>query len=782
MCRTTIERRRWESLWEGRKPRPRSATIGASRCRGSRPSHKIFRRSRLLNRSVVTLASLVLAATVSARDDAPLPRTASDAAAIDRELDAAIERYRLPGLAVGIVEDGAVVYARTAGVRVAGSDAPITRRTLFKVASNTKSMTTAALARLVEAGRLAWDDPVVKHLPAFRMHDPWVTREMQVRDLLIHNSGLRAGAGDLMLWPEPNEYTRADILRGLPHLVPVYSFRSRYAYDNLLYIVAGEVAAAAGGAPYEALVAREVFAPLGMGRCRVGEWRPGAGDELAQPHRLDDDGRNIPIRRDGAIVRATTMDAAGGVRCSLDDMLVWIRAWVAPDEAARRWLGTEQRAQVWTAHTPMPIGARARAWNGTRFYAYGYGWRLQDLDGEYSVSHTGTLAGMYSIVHLLPDRRSGFVVMINGAGDEARTVLNQVLVKRWTDPGGGHTVARYADAIAAERSAPGASRAPDTSDRTPVEPGSLGAALGTYHDPWLGEATLCPDGERVRFAVRKSPALSGLVMKVGARHLVDWDDETVGVEAWLDPVPARGDAAAGLRMAKVDPDADFSSDFEDLAFTRLRGCDSRAATAAEAGLVDVSSVEPSIELEIRYAGSDNFVGAPVDGYEAPRCLLLEPAANALARVARRVARDGAKLRVFDCYRPVRAVRHFVRWAEDLDDTRTKAAYYPNLDKSGLMPEYIAPSSGHSRGATVDLTLVGCERARCTPLDMGTPWDFFDPRARHGATGLTPAQARNRERLRSAMAAEGFAHYPAEWWHYRYEPEPSPDTAYDVPVR
>ncbi len=142
-----------------------------------------------------------------------------------------------------------------------------------------------------------WDDPVVKYLPQFKMSDPWITREMRVRDLLIHNSGLREGAGDLMLWPEPNNFTRADIIAGLPHLKPVQSFRSGYAYDNLLYIVAGEVAAAAGGATYEELVRREVFEAVGLTRCQVGEFNRDAVGNVAQPHMWEGD-RNVVLQRD----------------------------------------------------------------------------------------------------------------------------------------------------------------------------------------------------------------------------------------------------------------------------------------------------------------------------------------------------------------------------------------------------------------------------------------------------------------------------------------------------
>jgi CubicO group peptidase (beta-lactamase class C family) len=495
------------------------------------------------------------------------------AAAADPALDAAFDevmaRYRLPGLAVGIVEDGKVVYTRTAGEQVAGEGRPVDSKTLFKIASNTKAMTATTLARLVEAGRLRWDDPVVKHLPQFRMHDPWVGREMQVRDLLIHNSGLPAGAGDLMLWPEPNSYTRTDIIAGLAHLKPVYSFRSRYAYDNLLYIVAGEVAAAAGGAPYEELVRREVFEPLGMGGCRVGDWRMAEFDNVAQPHRRDGGG-NVPVRSDGDMVRTSTMEAAGGIRCGLADMLTWVRAWLAPEGAAARWLSPEQRQAAWTPQMTMPVSARMRAWDNTHFSAYGYGWRLSDVDGVFKVAHTGTLMGMYSAVVMLPDRNVGFVMLTNGSGDEARTVLSQVLVKHYTARDPALNVAHYADLLAAEDARrPAGDRAPDTSQRRPARVAELAAKLGRYRDPWFGDIALCRDRDQVRLRAARSPMLDGIVQRVGERWLVDWDDASVDAEAWLH---FDGGDGADLRMAKVDPQADFSYDYEDLAFARVGDC------------------------------------------------------------------------------------------------------------------------------------------------------------------------------------------------------------------
>lgn len=198
------------------------------------------------------------------------------------------------------------------------------------------------------------------------------------------------------------------------------------------------------------------------------------------------------------------------------------------------------------------------------------------------------------------------------------------------------------------------------------------------------------------------------------------------------------------------------------------------------GLVNIRSLVPSIAEDIRYAGSDNFTGAPVDGYRAPACLLRTAAAKALAGVESDLRRDGYRVKLWDCYRPARAVAAFVRWAKDPGDTGTKAAHYPGLDKRQLLGEYIAPVSGHSKGATVDLTLMRCDGDRCVPLDMGTDFDFFDPRAHTDDPGITEAQRANRQRLVKAMAGRGFVNYAAEWWHYTL-PGAGSGAAMDVPV-
>lgn len=212
----------------------------------------------------------------------------------------------------------------------------------------------------------------------------------------------------------------------------------------------------------------------------------------------------------------------------------------------------------------------------------------------------------------------------------------------------------------------------------------------------------------------------------------------------------------------------------------MAGVAPQARAEPPAPFVDVTQVVPDVVLDVRYAGTRNFVGAPVDGYGTARCLLTRPAADALAGVARDAAARGLRLKLFDCYRPARAVAHFARWASDLSDTRTKATYYPDVDKSQLFAlGYIAERSGHSRGSTLDLTLV--EVASGAEIDMGTPFDLFSARSWPDSDEVTAAQKANRQLLAALMEAHSFKPFAQEWWHFTLAEEPFPDTYFDFPI-
>jgi zinc D-Ala-D-Ala dipeptidase len=205
-----------------------------------------------------------------------------------------------------------------------------------------------------------------------------------------------------------------------------------------------------------------------------------------------------------------------------------------------------------------------------------------------------------------------------------------------------------------------------------------------------------------------------------------------------------------------------------------------AAQERPAAFVDAATVVPGLIVEARYAGSHNFVGRPIDGYEAPRCLLTRPAAEALAGVAKDVAQYGLVIKVFDCYRPVRAVANFIRWARDLNDTAAKAEFYPDVDKRTLFHDgYISPRSGHSRGSTVDLTLAHSDGRE---LDMGTPFDFFSPKSSILDGSIAAKAIANRGELSAAMRRHGFRSYEKEWWHFTLSHEPFPNTYFDFAVQ
>jgi D-alanyl-D-alanine dipeptidase len=199
------------------------------------------------------------------------------------------------------------------------------------------------------------------------------------------------------------------------------------------------------------------------------------------------------------------------------------------------------------------------------------------------------------------------------------------------------------------------------------------------------------------------------------------------------------------------------------------------------GFVNITDVIPTAQLEIRYFSNDNFVGAVIDGYEAPKAILTIEAAQALKKAADVLYEQGYYIKIFDAYRPQSAVNYFIRWAKDLDDTKMKEKYYPQLDKSVLFElGYVAEKSGHSRGSTVDLTLVKISSGE--ELDMGSGFDFFGKISNHGTDLITEEQEKNRNILRDAMVGAGFEVYPEEWWHYKLKDEPYPDTYFDFPVK
>lgn len=343
--------------------------------------------------------------------------------AIDEYAARAGREWEVPGFAVAIVKDDKVIFAKGYGVREMGKTEAVDAQTVFAIASNSKAFAAASLAVLVDEGKVSWDDPVTKHLPEFQLSDPYITRELTIRDLLSHRSGLATFSGDL-LWYNTT-YERAEILRRARYLKPATSFRSRYGYQNIMFLAAGEVAAKVAGRPWDELVRERFFAPLGMTRTTTSINTFPALGNVATPHnKLDGKLRTVHYSSvDGA-------GAAAAINSSVTDMAQWLRLQLNNGTYdGKQIISAKQIREMRQPHTIINISEASEKLNPqTNFRAYGFGWSLADYHGRKTVGHGGALDGMLSQVGMIPSERLGVIVLTN-----SETPLGSLLVNRIFD-------------------------------------------------------------------------------------------------------------------------------------------------------------------------------------------------------------------------------------------------------------------------------------------------------------------------------------------------------------
>jgi CubicO group peptidase (beta-lactamase class C family) len=518
----------------------------------------------LLALLLVTVLLGPAAAQPDQERDAVLP------AGFDALVARALKTFDVPGVAVAVVKDGQVVLAKGYGVRKLGSPASVDARTLFGIASNTKAFTATSLGLLVEEGKLDWDGQVTRVLPWFQMWDPYVTREMTIRDLLVHRSGLGLGAGDLLLFPETT-YTRREILGRLRFVRPATSFRSAYAYDNILYIAAGAVIEAVSGRPWEDFIAERVFKPVGMASSRPRHSAALAGRNLAIPHaRLETGLTPLPIDEND------NMNPAGGILSCAEDMARWMLVHLGqgrlPGGGGRLFSARTER-ELTTLVTPMPISSPPPELAAQRmnFSGYALGFRVWDYRGRKIVNHTGGLSGYVSRVVMVPELGLGVAVLTNQESSDAYNsiiyaVLDQAMGVPATDWVAAYLKVRTR---AAARSAEALKRAGGSHNASfrPTLP--LAAYAGTYEDAWYGPVviTLEGSGEAAHpvMSFAKTPGMVG-DMEPWNREtfVVRWRDRELRADAYvtfnLDP----GGRIVEVLMKPFSPDTDFSYDFQDL--------------------------------------------------------------------------------------------------------------------------------------------------------------------------------------------------------------------------
>lgn len=521
-----------------------------------------------MNVSSRFLAFVLLAVLDAAFVPAQTPSPAGAPQDLDALAARVLKEFEVPGLALAIVKDGKVVLAKGYGVRKLGDQTPVDENTLFGIASNTKAFTSAALSMLVDEGKISWDDPVIKHLPTFQLYDPYVTREMTIRDLLTHRSGLGLGAGDLLWWP-PTDYSREEIIRRFRYVKPATSFRSRYAYDNVLYMIAGQVVAAVSGKSWDDFIKERIFTPLGMKTSNTTVAALTASRDAATPH-AKVEGRLKPL----APQPLENVGPAGSINSSVAEMSKWLIAQLNRGQLGegRRLFSERQSREMWSAQTITPLGEPPPHLAGLRanFSAYGLGWGLTDYRGIKTVSHTGGLLGCVSRVTLVPDLNLGIVVLTNQQSGGAFQSLTYRILDQYMNAPATDWVAAFkkseemgfARAAEAEKRL-ASSRAADSKPSLP-----LAKYAGRYSDPWYGEITISMEADKLVLRFSRTPLLVGdLEHWQHDTFVARWRDRSLEADAFVSFALKPDGSIEQMKMAAVSPLTDFSFDFHDLLFT-----------------------------------------------------------------------------------------------------------------------------------------------------------------------------------------------------------------------
>ncbi len=487
---------------------------------------------------------------------------------IDDVVQRTMKTFDVPGIAVGIVKDGQVVLAKGYGVTNINTQRKTDANTLFGIASNSKAFTTASLAMLVDEGKIQWDDKVVKYIPEFKMYNDYVTAEFTIRDLLTHRSGLGLGAGDLMIWPDGHNFTPDDIIRNIHYLKPVSAFRCKYDYDNLLYVIAGEVIHRVSGKSWDDFVQERILKPLGMEHSAASWSRLRDTTNVIAPH-VPTDGKLKVIKR----YTNDIFNSAAGIYSSVNDLSKWVIAQLDNGKYGngQQLFSEKQHTEMWTAQTIMPL--RSAAPYQSYFKAYGLGWQLQDFNGHLQVSHTGGLDGIVTQVIMFPDIKLGIIVLTNQQSGAAFTAISNTIKDSYLGiKNPDHVAALSADRKEKEDSADKitdevwATVAKNLKDKVKTDSKKF---TGTYTDPWFGDVVVSENKGRLYFASKRSPRLSGEIFPYKDRNfVVKWNERSFGADSHIFFDLDDKGYATHFTMKAISPLTDFSYDFHDLDFTK----------------------------------------------------------------------------------------------------------------------------------------------------------------------------------------------------------------------
>jgi CubicO group peptidase (beta-lactamase class C family) len=499
---------------------------------------------------------------------------------LDAYVEEARSAFAIPGIAIVLIENGDLTVAKGFGVRRTGAPGLVDEHTQFRIGSNTKAFTAAALSILVDEGKIRWDDRVTDHVPGFQMYDPWVTREITVRDLLVHRSGLGLGEGDLLFFPT-TDYSRADLVHQLRFLKPVSSFRSGYAYDNVLYIAAGEVVHAATGMSWEEFIQQRILDRVGMSDSvpslvqaapRVNRSAlHGATDGQAQV------GGTLSVLESSAELGANAAPA-GGIATSAVDMARWLKVQLDDGKLTDGSMlySVASAREMQKPQTLMPLWTADGAFSplAPSYMSYGFGWIIQDYRGHRTLQHTGGVSGQRSAIAIVPEANAAIAVLTNAESAPAAyailfRLLDHVLglpSRDWISPTRERVLKQDLDARDALKRA--AADVPSVVGKIPVT--DLHNYEGDYKDSWYGKMTIQVKDGGLSMRFDRTPTMTGVLTPWSRDTFrVHWHDRTIE-DAYVTFSFKPDNTVSQVRMRAVSPLADFSFDYQDLDFAPIR--------------------------------------------------------------------------------------------------------------------------------------------------------------------------------------------------------------------
>lgn len=479
--------------------------------------------------------------------------------------------FEVPGISVGILKDGKIIYAKGHGVRSLTNKKDMNAETLVGVASNSKGFTCFALAMMIDEGKLNWDDPVRKHIPEFQLYDPWVTEHFTVRDLVTHRSGMGLGAGDLMFFPEGNDFDVDDVINGVKYLEPESSFRSKFAYNNNMFIIAGEVLKRVSGLSWEEFIETKIMKPVGMTNSKASYNRVSDKSNIIEAHTRAD-GEVIQIPHDWS----PTANAAGGIVSNVPDMLTWAKFLMndAVTENGERLLDKDLFHELWQLQTPLNVSANDPY--DSNFKGYGLGWFVADVKGGHKkVYHTGGLIGTVTQFTMIPDLDLAIVVLTNQMnGNAFNTITNTIKdsylgyedrnwLKQYDERNSNFL--KYNDSLKAEVF----SRV-EKMKGNPILP-KPEQIVGTYSDDWFGDIIISHDGNGYKIkSVRSSRLFGELLPYNSTTYLAKWNDRSYDADVFVMFTFNEKGEAVSATMKYIAPITDFSFDFHDLELIKTK--------------------------------------------------------------------------------------------------------------------------------------------------------------------------------------------------------------------